>query len=542
VLDNEYTSPTARFGRKKVNIFSAHYFSENSARRVVRFSAKSRFIHLMNNIQVKYRIFPTRIEIIGPAIICTAAAAFLIATANAQPDVTWQTPVTISGTSDVSTSGIYFGSWAPQDGSANNYPVNGVTFQGFSDLPGLTPGSTLDNGYNGFGSPNTLDANYNTLLQSGRFSNEDTTPATFSWSGMTPGNTYLIQFWVNDGRNIGQSRSETITGGTITSSPLSFGSDGTGPGQFIIGTFAADLSGGQTLTLTPFSSGANPDPQINLFQVRDITEKPNVTWQPPVTISGPAEVSTMGDYFGSWAPQDANANTLPVNGVTFQGFSDLPYFRSGPTFDNGYNGFGSPNTADANYNALLQYGRFSNEGSTPATVSWGGMTPGHTYLVQLWVNDGRNIGESRTETITGGTNTSASLSFGSDGSGPGQYIIGTFVANSSGGQTLIVNPFSNGANPNPQINLLQVRDITATVVSAPIITSIAINGPTLTFTATNGPANAPFVLLQSANLAFPRTQWTPILTNFFNANGAITLSTNAVSAANPLQFYILQTH
>jgi hypothetical protein len=303
-------------------------------------------------------------------------------------------------------------------------------------LPGLTPGSTLDNGYDGFGSPNTSDANYNTLLKYGRFSNEGTTPATFAWSGMLPGTTYLIQFWVNDGRDIGESRSETITGGTNTSAPINFGSDEPGPGQYIIGTFVADGSGGQTLTLTPFSTGSNPDPQLNLFQVRDITEKPNVTWQTPHTISGPSDVSTLGSYFGSWAPQNANANSLPVNGVTFQGFSDLPFFRPGPTFDNGYDGFGSPNTSDTNYNALLKYGRFSNEGTTPATISWAGMTPGHTYLVQLWVNDGRNIGESRSETLLEGTNTSAPLSYGSDGSGPGQYIIGTFVANSSGGQTL----------------------------------------------------------------------------------------------------------
>ena len=59
------------------------------------------------------------------------------------------------------------------------------------------------------------------------------------------------------------------------------------------------------------------------------------------------------------------------------------------------------------------------------------MVPGNTYLVQVWVNDGRDIGESRSETLTWGTNTSAPVSFGSDGSGPGQYIIGTFVADSS---------------------------------------------------------------------------------------------------------------
>src|SRR5208337_1207915 len=187
-------------------------------------------------------------------------------------------------------------------------------------LPGQSAGSTLDNGYSGFGSPNTPDSNYNTLLQYGRFSNEGDTQANFSWEGMIPGHTYLIEFWVNDGRNIGQSRSETITGGTSTSAPLNYGSDGSGPGQYIIGTFVADDTGGEALTLTPYSTGANPDPQINLFQVRDITTNapgngfPAVTWQTPVTISGTDDVSTNGTYFGSWAPQDGSANTYPVNG------------------------------------------------------------------------------------------------------------------------------------------------------------------------------------------------------------------------------------
>jgi hypothetical protein len=203
----------------------------------------------------------TQTKIVRAAVACALSFGIVTFVANAQPDVTWQTPVTIAGTSDVSTSGSYFGSWAPQDGGANTLPVNGVTFQGFSDLPNQVAGSTLDNGYDGFGSPNTADANYNALLKYARFSNEGTTPATFGWSGMIPGTTYLVQFWVNDGRNIGESRSETITGGSSTSVPISYGSDGSGPGQYIVGTFVADGSGGQTLTLTAASSGANPDPK-----------------------------------------------------------------------------------------------------------------------------------------------------------------------------------------------------------------------------------------------------------------------------------------
>src|SRR6266581_1852560 len=249
-----------------------------------------------------------------------------------------------------------------------------------------------------------------------------------------------------------------------TSGRLAYGTgaSGTGPGQYILGTFVAD-GGTETLALNA-SGGADigPSAQINLLQLRDITPRPNVTWQAPHTISGAPDVSTLGTYFGSWAPQDGSANSYPVNGVTFQGFSDLPYFTSGPTFDAGYNGYGSPNTPDSNYNTLLQYARYSNEGSTPATFSWSGMTPGNTYLIQLWVNDGRNIGQSRSETVTGGDSTSAPLSFGSNGTGPGQYVIGTFVADNSGSQTLILTAFSSGPDPESLISLFQVRDITST--------------------------------------------------------------------------------
>jgi hypothetical protein len=463
-------------------------------------------------------------------------------------DITWQAPATISGTSDVSVHGTLVGTWGPGDdwGGLNRsdyYPVNGVTFAAYGSGPfnSFVGSSGLDDRYNGFANPGTGDANYNYLVQTAIYSYGSTISLT--WGGLTPGNTYEIEFWVNDGRNsITAERTETLTGGANTSAPLAYGTGpgGTGPGQYILGTFVAEGSGTQNMTLNA-SGGADigPSAQINLLQLRDITMKPNVTWQAPVTISGAADVSTLGTYFGSWAPQNGNANTLPVNGVTFQGFSDLPFFTSGPTFDTGYNGYGSPNTSDTNYNALLQFGRYSNEGSTPATFSWSGMTPGKTYLVQIWVNDGRNIGENRSETITGGTNTSAPLSFGSGGTGPGQYIIGTFVANSSGGQTLIITPFSSGANPTPQVNLVQVRDLSST--TALTITSFGISGATLTLKATNGPANGPFVLLQSGDVTTPVSQWTPVLTNSFDGNGFVSLSANAVNPANPRQFYILRT-
>ena len=71
----------------------------------------------------------TGLRSVGVELGCVGIA-ILVGTAGAQPNVTWQTPVTISGTSDVSTQGVYFGSWAPQDGTAANHPVNGVVDPG----------------------------------------------------------------------------------------------------------------------------------------------------------------------------------------------------------------------------------------------------------------------------------------------------------------------------------------------------------------------------------------------------------------------------
>jgi hypothetical protein len=183
----------------------------------------------------------------------------------------------------------------------------------------------------------------------------------------------------------------------------------------------------------------------------------DITWQAPVTILDASDVNTSGTLFGTWAPFNGNAGSgITLNGVTFQAFPDLP--GASQNFDNGGgNGtFASP-TTDNSYNNLLNAGAFGNN-PISYTVSWNGMTVGNTYLVQFWVNDGRNATvNARTETLTGGANTSAALAYGSGSSGPGQYIIGTFVA-SSASEALSLNP--GPAIPSAQFNLLQVRDIT----------------------------------------------------------------------------------
>src|SRR6266567_3519992 len=73
---------------------------------------------------------------IRAVIVCASSAGIFIATAKAQPNISWQAPVTISGTSDVSTLGALYGTWAPGNdwgggNRADNFPVNGVTFAAY---------------------------------------------------------------------------------------------------------------------------------------------------------------------------------------------------------------------------------------------------------------------------------------------------------------------------------------------------------------------------------------------------------------------------
>ena len=204
-------------------------------------------------------------------LICASIVSVLAAVANAQnANITWGTPTTISISNDVSTVGTLLGTWAPYDGSAP-FTVNGVTFTS-GDIPGLS--TTLNNGggVGTYASPGTLDANYNTLLTAAAFGNNGG-PFTISWGGMTVGDTYLVQLWVNDARNIGGLRTETFTGGANTSAILDYGSNpnGTGPGQFITGTFVADAA---SQNISILATGYAPSAQFNLLQVRDITPVP----------------------------------------------------------------------------------------------------------------------------------------------------------------------------------------------------------------------------------------------------------------------------
>ena len=186
------------------------------------------------------------------AAAVAAAVAAVVFSAAFQPVeaavIAWNSPVTISGTSDVDTVGTLFAS--ANFGSGTAAVVNGVTFSPFTFANNATPvtvgnitlaGSQLATWSEG--SPVAPYANlpveYRNLLGSWYFTNL-TGPATITFSGLTPGDPYSVQYWINDSRG-GAGSNRTITIGTQTLACNTTQSAG-GLGQWIKGTFTANAA------------------------------------------------------------------------------------------------------------------------------------------------------------------------------------------------------------------------------------------------------------------------------------------------------------
>jgi autotransporter-associated beta strand protein len=212
-----------------------------------------------------------------------------------------------------------------------------------------------------------------------------------------------------------------------------------------------------------------------------------------VTITnGTNDVNTQGtQVFGinySGVPFSTFPYTTTINGQNFYSYRDpspLPVTYNVTELTDPYVGYGPPGAAGQSYgnsnsggvgpnpDYTLANAVFSH--STTGSVTLGNLTLGHQYLVQFWVSDPRNNGvvQTRVETLTsstGGDTNAPTLAYQGPGSIDGQWVTGTFVANSSLAETLNLvasnTNSSTGDSGSPQINLLQLRDISVTVTSS----------------------------------------------------------------------------
>ena len=234
--------------------------------------------------------------------VILAASLAVSATSQAAP-ITWGSPQTVSGDSDVSTTGslvyafTFGGTAAPPSAT-----VNGVTFSPFRVPGGIITSATVGSvtisespgnlfASNTFGSSSApysgLSTDYKAILGSGAYAD---LPAsiTVTLGGLTSGQDYLVQWWTNNASNaaiLGAGFTNT-TATAINSVTLDANTTNAvgGLGQFAIGTFTASGTS-QTFLLSETSGGFNP--LINALQVRAVPE-PSMT-----VLVGTAAVSVL---------------------------------------------------------------------------------------------------------------------------------------------------------------------------------------------------------------------------------------------------------
>ncbi len=228
----------------------------------------------------------TRIRLLLSVVALIILALDSTARAGAEGSViTWGTPTTISGDTDVSTAGTLVGAFNMFGPDVN---VNGVTFSAFNVTAGTqtasngnftfteVPGTFAPN--NTFGSAQSpfagLSANYQTLLSTA-VSTTDNNTLTLQINNLIVGQDYQFEFWVNASTfsaNPGFDTTATAPN-SITLDSNTTNTNG-GVGQFVIGTFhCGDPS--QFISFT----GANSTqaPTVNAFELRAVPEPSTIS-------------------------------------------------------------------------------------------------------------------------------------------------------------------------------------------------------------------------------------------------------------------------
>jgi len=188
----------------------------------------------------------------------------------------------------------------------------------------------------------------------------------------------------------------------------------------------------------------------------------SITWGAAKTISADTDVSTSGGLL--YAYDESNAGAV-VNTVSFTGASSTTALGANVTISGisagTYGAYGASGTGwnglSPSYQTVLTGGCYGGTGA--GTITLKNLIVGHSYQVQVWVDDSRTSGAGRNETnSTSGGNT-VILSYNSTGAqgGLGQYTIGTFTADAT---TQVFTLQANSNSGSTQLNAIQVRDLT----------------------------------------------------------------------------------
>jgi hypothetical protein len=212
-------------------------------------------------------------------LLAAATLVFLPLSLSANP-IGWSAAQDITGDSDVSTDGALVQAANITPNGMLSTTVNGVTFAPFVAASGhdISGHFTLDGSlalYDGYGSINApfsnLSSAYQTLLSTGNNGSSNSV-MTLTISGLTLGDTYQFQVWINDSRGTYGTQGITATDGALSVHILgdTTGVEG-GTGQYALLTFVAD--GDEVITFQGDPTGGTTE---EAFQLRDLTGAPTV--------------------------------------------------------------------------------------------------------------------------------------------------------------------------------------------------------------------------------------------------------------------------
>lgn len=187
--------------------------------------------------------------------------------------ISWGTPQQITANTDVSTIGTLF---QAANFNGSNTTVNGVTFSGFAVTAGGTSATSGNIGVTGtdfvqstlntFSTPfSALSLAYRNLLTPA-LTQGASSALNFTLSNLTIGDTYQIQYWVNDPRT--NSAGRTVNVGSVVLDPNTSGDLSGGLGQYVLGQFVADATT-QNFSASPATSSVT---YANAMQVRVVPE------------------------------------------------------------------------------------------------------------------------------------------------------------------------------------------------------------------------------------------------------------------------------
>jgi len=202
--------------------------------------------------------------------------------------IIWGTPQTISGDTDVATTGALVYAYNIGGSGVGPTTISGVSFASFA-ISSFTTSVTVGDvtlsespglliGYDNLGSSGApysgLTSDYRSLLNGGGSATQPVT-ITATLGGLTQGQEYLLQWWSSNAElEIGFSGEtlEFTTASAVNSVTLdaNISNQAGGLGQYVIGTFTAD-GPTQQFTLESPNTGFTA-PLISGLQVRAVPE------------------------------------------------------------------------------------------------------------------------------------------------------------------------------------------------------------------------------------------------------------------------------